>query len=351
MQFSNLSPIFFGLLYLVIAEIGLEYRAHSRGYETLLFQIEQRSGEKPVHTSENTNREQASVFPFRSPVVTAEKEENERRILISSASHAEDSYLPVEKIFPTRLATNLQRFGSLVNVLNASRAGIGITSNIDDLEQIGQRYNSDISILYQMSTEISRMSKQDVSQKTPDQDNRTSQEEHRSFWDFAPRFFEQTTLYTLIKTNLTTRLSECRNLPDSLPGEAHSEFKQLVRRYIKSSQAQGMTPVLCTFAASSSSVSQFPRDHWYAILRTTPKLSKQGWLSTINEWNESLRALAQQHDLALIDLSDECTGKRELFRDFVHFSEEGHSRVAQVIADELIEAGLVSSKDSTQEAN
>ena len=56
-------------------------------------------------------------------------------------------------------------------------------------------------------------------------------------------------------------------------------------------------------------------------------------------FNEALRGIANEEGLQLVDVAAEVGGRRELFRDFWHFTTEGHEVVATLMARELAPDG------------
>ena len=55
--------------------------------------------------------------------------------------------------------------------------------------------------------------------------------------------------------------------------------------------------------------------------------------------NESLREIAREESIPLIDVSGALLGHPDYFRDFVHFNSKGHAAVAEAIATALLVTG------------
>ena len=331
MPFRNLAPLLWICVFLVGREVSLEYRASLRGYSSLLFQ----PSTPPVLSG--TKQEMfgpTASFPFRCAIIPKAKRENTCRIWIASASHAEDSRTPVSKIFPVRLAETLNSRDSSVEILNGSRAGKTIDDNTRDFIENCRSWCPDVAILYQMSLDITKLSNLDVQSNGIEEPNR-SNNSVASELPWPTRLVESTTLYELTKTNLSSRLTNQRILPDELSELASARFEGSVMQFINAVRDRGATPVLCTFAISHSKESELPNDYWYGVLRVNPNLSKAGWFATIARFNRLLRRIADREDVVLIDVDARTTGHTSYFRDFVHFSEAGHESVAKVIAESL----------------
>lgn len=213
MNFSLLRVLAWGLAYLLLSEGLVEIRAHSRGFDTIAFGTFQRqslaTAEHPLPPAGTHD-----TLTSDSPAKTI----GETRYWIASSSHAEDSYLSRDMIFPSRLETLLQRPGATITVINASHAGMDIEANRADLESRGAREKPDVVILYQMSTQITKLSKQLLSGKQPrsskakESDN--PKQTPQPSW--IAQIYEHTSLYALLKGNISNRLAGQRVLADSL---------------------------------------------------------------------------------------------------------------------------------------
>jgi len=335
MTFQLLKILWWGLLFLILAEIGLEFRAYHRGFDTIAFGTHQRQGVEP-----DTPAISSTVQPASLGDQLGEKKAGEIRYWIASSSHAEDSYLSRELIFPTRLEGLLRESGQLAVVVNASHAGMTIQANQTDLEARGNRIHPDIVILYQMSTEITELSKVLLSPR------RSGSTKAKDSGTALPppaqpnrivRVFEHTSIYALLKSNLSNRLAGQRVLADELGGEGDIAFEQQVLAFVQTARRIGAEPVLCTFATSHTR-SQFPNvpDSVSSFLfRYNMYLSVIGWLDTVDRFNDVLRRLAAKEHFRLVELDTVLSGREENFRDFVHFTPEGHARVAQEIFSQL----------------
>ena len=67
------------------------------------------------------------------------------------------------------------------------------------------------------------------------------------------------------------------------------------------------------------------------LFRYNVYLSLSGWFDTITRFNQILKRVADEQQIRLIDLDSVLSGHSEYFRDFVHFTPEGHEKVAETI--------------------
>lgn len=315
---------FYIVLFLLAAELGLEWRAHSLGYTTLLFgRVEQGGAASPG-------------FPFRSPVVPQARRDGTLRLWIASASHAEDRYQPVDKIFPTRICAHLVQAGRGCEVLNASRAGTGIRDNTAELAERAPAWRPDVAILYQAKIDIDELSKACYGHTVP-AGEAAEPLPHQRFLDRLRQGFEATTLYAHLTRQLKSRLMQARVLHTALPAAAEQAFAARLREFVNTCRGLGVRPVLATFAGRYrvDQLAQFDGELERSLLRYNPHLSAEGWLATIARFNAVIRSVAAAEGVTLVELAGPVAGESRYFRDFSHFTPVGHERVAAVLAEGL----------------
>ena len=348
--FQNRLWLFFWIaLFLSTVEVGLEYRAHLRGWDSPLFGRAASSGERgggsappaaPVYGP-------TSGFPFRSRIVELEKGEGITRIWIASASYAQDEYQPPTKIFPVRLEEQLTALGDSVQVLNASQAGWGIRTNIEMFEDLADAWRPDVAVLYQGSADIGQL----ISAYLAAEETQSIENDERDLNDDATpaqpnwtvRFVESTTVYSILKGYVSAWIATTRVLSDELPPEAFGVLEKRVEAFIAACRAAGVNPVLSTFATSHhrKDLGNFPSDVTTMIFKYNLHLSLLGWVDTVEKFNRLMFKMAQKYDVPLIDVDAAFPDDPQLFRDYIHFTPEGHDRVAATIAQGLREAALI----------
>ena len=333
---NNLSVIGLIITFIIIIEVGLEYRAYSKGWNTLLFgmkvrEIVSNQQKKSPHYGP-TNK-----FPFRSKIIANKKPNGAVRIWVSSSSYGEDIYVAADKIFPNLIggATTLKVFET-IQVLNASKAGLTVKSNTLELKKNGEIWLPDIVILYQMSNDISQLSAGNFSKNNVDlveEDDLSAEiEKHRP--NYLIRIVERLTFYRNLKSLVTPMLNQAKFLSDSIDADANDEFKRRVEEFVIEAKNNGAEVVLCTFAISHDGryLNDPPAAIMNSVLKFNEKLSYKGWVNTVKSFNDIIRKTAEKHNVILVDLYKEVTGKREYFRDFFHFTKKGHKKVAELIS-------------------
>lgn len=349
MKLGDLRVLFWVALFLLAGEAGLEFRAHLHGWGTPLF------GDRAVAADAGGSGPPGDGpaygptrgFPFRSAVVPREKRPGVPRIWVASASYGEDVYLPPDEIFPSRLEALLAEAGVPVEVLNASRAGMDTDANTDDLERLGADWRPDVVILYQMSGDINDLShrllggtksRDDTPPGDPAEDPANDPGEKPEA-DWPTRAVESTTLYAQVKANLSSQVVQQRLLADTLGDAGEAAFAHRLRRLVAACRKIGATPVLVTFAASYDrhNLARMPLGVRNGVFRYNQELSMDGWVRTIERYNRVMARVAAETGAGLVDVNAALGGKDAYFRDFVHFTPEGHKIVADTLAAALLQ--------------
>ena len=322
-----------------MAEFALEVRGAVRGYDTILFGDHKRHDDP---TGRQVGGAQAALTQVESAFLPVPRQ-GETRYWIASSSHAEDSYLAREIVFPSVLERLLRDSGHEAVVINASRAGLDIPDNRRDLESRGGALQPNIVLLYQMSATINNLSKRLLSGADPRlrrvdeaRENTTTVNKVNG----VVRLFERTSLYAQIKGNVTSRLVTQRVLADSLGAQGEAEFEGLLMEFIATAKQVGATPVLCTFASSHlrKNLSSMPDSVATLVFKYNSYLSLTGWVNTIERFNQVIRRVAEREQVLLIDVEAALAGQHDLFRDYVHFTPVGHEMMAKVLYRGLMQS-------------
>ena len=327
---SFVKPIFWTIFILLLIELTLEYRASIRGYDSLLF----KPHSDPVLSRDRIDQTHdygpTAEFPFRSRVISPEKDPGVRRVWIASASHAEDVRMPPDQIFPSLLESQLNKEGLPCQVINASQAGFRLSDNARMLESLGPDWQPEVVIVYQMSMDLVSNYKFNTGMLPIDPS--PTHGLGNSFGKWMQRYLEKTTTYELLKGNLTVRLNEAASFASEAPRLDQTAFISEINDLANVCRRLGARMYVCTFAFSNPR-GDFPREYVLALQKWAPGLSPNGWVVTIEDWNEAIRDGAK--NFRVIELDRELSGSPSLFRDPVHFSAEGHRRVAKELGSFL----------------
>ncbi|MEL6108804.1 MAG: hypothetical protein AAFU85_22580, partial [Planctomycetota bacterium] len=263
-------------------------------------------------------------FPFRSRIVPAQRSERSLRIWIASASHAHDSRVPANTIFPSQLGEKLESRGIANEILNASLPGNSLSDNEAELALRGPTWKPDVVLIYQMSTDLVG-STRDVPTGAPG----TPRGLGAQLVDAMDALAERTTIFELLKSNVSSRITAASVLDRQLPDGAEKQYFESLNRLIERARSLGARPIVCTFCFSHAP-SRLPGDYQLVLLKTAPTLDPVAWFDSITAWNKTLLS---HPDLEVIDVAEGTSGEGEFFRDPVHFSVKGHEHVANRLAE------------------
>lgn len=328
---------------LACLEVALQYRAHQRGWEAPLFRSTAASAaaiaeEKPVRYGPT------AAFPFRSEIVSQERPADTLRLWVASASHAEDIYLGVEETFPAQAGRLLNASLGVPRwqVLNASRAGNLIATNAADLSRLGRDWQPSVVVLYQMSMEVVDLSRKHLGSSGPAESHNEEEPVEPRRESAVGKAAADTTVYTTLKANITPWIASQRVLAPDLGEAAEQDFESRVRDFLRAVRETGALPVLCTFATShgQQDAKQLPRDVRQFMLRYNRYLSPEGWTRAIARGNAIIRRVASEESVVLVDCEQAMTGNAQHFRDYVHFSREGHRRIAELLSEKLLSPSM-----------
>jgi hypothetical protein len=341
---------------LLVMEVGLEFRAHRRGFDSLLFgPATVRFAADPSEDAEPSSEVgPTESFPFRSPVVPPSKPEGTVRIWFGSASHGEDTAVPVRQVFPNLMGNLLEETGRRVEVLNASRAGLVFSDNAGELREGGSDWQPDYAVLYGASMDLGNLSKMFLgaggrpvlNTRGGGSGNREAEGDGGSPdlvsgpFRRLDRFYEETTVYAHLKSRITTLITLERLLADSLPTVAGELFGEAVGGFVDAAEAVGAVPVLTTFATSHGWLGPqpLPRGVEMFLVRYNPYLKPTGWQKAVHTLNDVVRQVARERNVVLLELQPDLTNRTQLFRDPVHFTPAGHAEAAALLANRFAEA-------------
>lgn len=328
-------------------EIGLEYYDHVRGYESIVFgalsRIRILGKSEPVQNQSNDikwGNTDDLLFPFRSRYIEKERRPGIKRIWIMSSSMSEDIYLPPYAIWPNIMDAKLEKEApGNYEVLNASKVGMNVQGGLIKLKKFYNIYKPDIVIFYDMSNDIIKLSrgirKEDSSGKMT-----VSTTTEKSWFS---EIIESISIYSKTKNVISTKIVRSMLLNDSLGTQGYNTYIGELKKMIAYCQEKEIKLILCTFPTRVG-----PSDNNRLIneivgdlcFKYNHYLSARGWINTIKDLNEQIKLLSENEKVSFIDLEGSLTGKPQFFRDYVHLTPEGHIKVANIIASEILTQSL-----------
>lgn len=106
-------------------------------------------------------------------------------------------------------------------------------------------------------------------------------------------------------------------------------FRRNVRHIIRTCKADDVVPVLVTFVVHREALNE------------SETMNPEVYAKGVMQHNEALRQIATEEELFSIDLAKRFPQDRRLFSGPVHFVEEGNRIRAGMIADALLDSGLI----------
>lgn len=319
--------------FLLLVETALEVRHYRKGFSTLLFG--QKESARHLDAGDAASGP-TPEFPFRSAVVQVTKPPNSVRLWVASASYAAAVDLPPSASFANQLCRTFSAaHGKPCQTLNNSAAAWTTTENIEQIKRFGARWQPDFVVLYEMSNDIEYYSGKHLD--TP-----------RTLWTFDNGIFdsvravlqgilERTSLYSHVRHYIGGSVLLSAQLPASLPEKAVGDFRMRLEAFIRECRNIGATPVLLTFAASNDvrSMQSMPLDYKFQVLRYNGNLSPEGWVHTIDRFNEIIRQVGSENDVIVADVAAHLDRRAEYYKDFFHFTPQGHAAMAALIGSLL----------------
>jgi|GEM_PF-6591243 len=358
MRLRHFTLLLWIALFLVLGEVALELRAKGKGYGALLFD---RGALASVFSDEATNVSAEATtavdgfgptadFPFRSRVVDEVAPAGTTRIMIASASYAEDRKQPVTAIFPVLLEDELRARGFEVQVLNASSNAYSLGTAARVLTEELPRWEPDLVLVYHYSNDLDEIAPRvlsvagggapnatagDAEASGDDADEGTPRTERERPW--PSRLMEATTAYAQAKNQIKARLVGLRLLEPTLPPEVLAALRERLDAVRAVTESSGAELVLVQFACShpASQGGSLPAPYRNNLFRYNSYLSERAWREGVGDWNTLLAGYGATHDLAVLDLPRDLAGRHECFRDFCHLKELGHQVAARSLADAL----------------
>lgn len=347
-------------VWLLLAEVALELRAYSRGWPTVLFGDATPPAESSASEYGPTDR-----FPFRSRIYPERAEDGTTRIWLGSSSYAEDVRQPPDRLFISLAETTLHAKEYDIEVFNSSRGGLTVIDNLRDLTGSHDRWGFDMAVLYQMTNDMDALTSfvfagqpdqvpvdlglqsflveealradepSMVTVEIAEQDSRPSINER--VMSSVQRAFESTSAYAQAKNQITSRLVPSRVLASRLGDDGNALFFARIHAFIDACLERDIQPVLCTFPTShtAETAHSMPSDSVGNLFRYNIYLSVLGWIASVAELNEGLRAIAAEREVPIFEMAEAVTGRSDLFRDFTHLNREGHEVVSQILAKGL----------------
>lgn len=283
---------------------------------------------------------QLNRFGFRGPEIHEQPAPGKRRVVVLGASETFGLYESPDREFPAQLARNL---GSGYEVVNAALPGMTTASMLEYWKHWVADFHPDIVIVYPSPGFYLA----DVPPLPQPVERRTAQEIEPEPLRLTSRIWARV-LDVVEVPPLVQRERVRRRLAATLAShpadwefrELPTERLQLLREHlqllVESIRESGARPVLVTHAV---------RTHWppstaelaelesarVHIPRATPQVISQFEAAA----GDVVRQCGDGQSALVVDAQAALSGKRQLFADVVHFTDQGAGAMAQLLADAI----------------
>jgi lysophospholipase L1-like esterase len=267
---------------------------------------------------------------FRGP----DLEPGKLTVAVLGASETFGLYESEDNEFPRQLERLLQqRLGEAVQVANVSYAGMSVGQALIRLDETLEAVDPKLLIVYPSV----------AAYVDPPRQWRLGRDVERgplARLRIAARVREL--LKRLIPAALQTAVRDWQARRAVAPEDtiaripqAHVErFAQELNTLIDRSMARGVDVVLATHATRfGDSVRPEERGHLIDWRKFYPQLAEAGFLDMENRLNEVIRSTARQRGLILVDAAAKIEPGGQNFVEFVHFTDRGAGRMAEILAD------------------
>lgn len=125
---------------------------------------------------------------------------------------------------------------------------------------------------------------------------------------------------------------------DKVPDSNIHSFKTDLACAVRTAQQAGAKVVLATHATYfGTTLREADRPMMTAWRRFYPELKEEGFLDLERRTNAAIKALAQEMQVPLVDADQAIPPGPDNFADFVHFTDAGAARMAQLLTQPILE--------------
>lgn len=152
-------------------------------------------------------------------------------------------------------------------------------------------------------------------------------------------------LYRFLRRQLLDPGDELRNKASQLSDEGSEAFERNLRRFVRRTREEGARPVLCTYpTALRDTLEESERagvpalDYW--VHRLSP-FDYPTLVEGLRRYNDVISRVAEEESVPVVELARLMPKRVELYESTVHHSDEGEDEVARIVAEALLESGVL----------
>jgi hypothetical protein len=282
---------------------------------------------------------QLNNFGFRGPDISAQPRAGCTRIIILGASETFGYFETPGQEYPAQLRDSLGT-RRCFDVVNAGLAGMGLRSIIHFWNTYADRFGARIVVVYAgptfyLGNELPRwpVAPRGTSSAHAPWRPRLSDRLHNVV--STPDFIQQRRLQRWIAD--ATRGKPANWFFTVPPPDRLAAFVTDLDSLVRTIRADGAVPVVMTHAMRFSTPA-LPDDEFLLLAwrRFTPRATSEAMVAFEHAAAQLIRDYAACAHVSVVDVDSAMSGRRRLFEDPIHFTDEGASVVAGLIARQLI---------------
>jgi hypothetical protein len=282
-----------------------------------------------------------NAFGFRAPEINREPLPNQIRVVILGASEAFGLYESNGMEFPAQLQKTLANETSKVEIVNAAIVGMKAKSMLGYWKSWLKQFNPDIVLIYPSPLFYLVESRQSLAIKV------NVNSGARSSFHFESRFVERlkdVVDFPAVIQRWRTQRNIAKQvegrLPEwffgTVPEERLRQFNDDVLELSVAIRGDGACPILITHAIRVSALLHSADiDEVQSAREHVPRALPRTILAFEAAAADSIRKIGRAYGFPIIDAASVMNGRRNWFGDFVHFSDEGASFLAELIAKRI----------------
>jgi hypothetical protein len=263
------------------------------------------------------------------------------RIMCIGSSETFGLYEEENGEYPRRLEIELnRRFGhDAVQVVNVAYPGMSISATVRRLPEILRTVQPRIATVYpSVATYVDLPALRPPRRNTvPSQPKPNFELRMQTRLETLAKQWIPESVQTRVRAWQTERASRSIVVHDRVPEKNVMRFKSDLTSLVEALQAEGIQTVLMTHATRfGDRIRPEERDMLVAWRKFYPMLKEEGFLDMEQRMNNVIRQVAAEHNLLLIDTAGKMPSGPEYFAEFVHFTDRGAQRMADIIAGALL---------------
>jgi hypothetical protein len=283
-------------------------------------------------------------FGFRGPEIAAEPTPGRVRVMILGSSESFGLYESEGKEYPAQLAKDL---GERYEVINAALPGMTVRSTIRYWERWASRFKPEVVVLYPnpgfyLADGPPTKPKPGEEEKRkepplPLSDRSRLVQRLRVVFDLPP-FLQKWRDERFLAGRLAGKGADW--IFREPPRDRAELFISDLAELIDAVEAQGARVILMTHAIRVASPPRTEDRDDLLIARTkAPRVTDDSLVGFEKLVNREVQDLGKKRGLPVIDLDAAMSGKRPWFGDLVHFTDDGATVVARLVAEQVRVSG------------